>query len=58
MITAILLGAAHAHVNYLLAEVAATSDLTVVAAADPDRANRSTLLAQVGADTTGSWQTF
>lgn len=45
MITAILLGAAHAHVNYLLAEVAATSDLTVVAAADPDRANRSTLLA-------------
>lgn len=45
MITAILLGAAHTHVNYLLAEVAATSDLTVVAAADPDRANRSTLLA-------------
>lgn len=36
MIDVIILGAAHPHVEYVLTEVAASADLRIVAAADPD----------------------
>lgn len=44
MIDVIILGAAHPHVEYVLAEVAASSDLRIVAAAEPDSGARTRFL--------------
>lgn len=44
MIDVIILGAAHQHVDYLFTEVAASSDLTIVAAAEPNSDARARFL--------------
>jgi predicted dehydrogenase len=47
MIDVIILGAAHPHVEYVLAEAAAVPDLRIVAAAEPDAAARERFLGHV-----------
>ncbi|SDT04257.1 Gfo/Idh/MocA family protein [Microlunatus soli] len=49
MIDTIVLGAAHPHVDYLLTEAAATADVRVVAAAEPDPVARERFLRAVQA---------
>lgn len=46
MIDIALIGAAHPHAGYLLQEVAASSDLRIVAAAEPDESARESLRAK------------